>query len=125
MAINYNGFNTIGQQKKFRLSDFELVKRDLQNHFAIRQGEKLMQPEFGSIIWSMLYEPLTVETKAVIAADVQRIVNYDPRLNVTSVLINDFDHGLQVQIGLTYIPLNQAEVMLLNFNKSTNTLSAA
>ena len=125
MAINYNGFNTIGQKKKFRLTDFELVKRDLQNHFAIRQGEKLMQPEFGSIIWSMLYEPLTTETKAVIAADVQRIVNYDPRLNVTSVLINDFDYGLQVQIGLTYIPSNQAETLLLNFNKSTNTLTTS
>lgn len=125
MAIKYRGFNTIDQQKKFRLTDLDLVKRDLQNHFAIRKGEKLMQPDFGSLIWNMLYEPLNAETKAVISADIQRIVNYDPRLNVTSVLIDELDHGLQIQIGLTYLPTNQSDIMLLNFNSESNILTTA
>ena len=33
------GFNTINQNKKFTLVDFELIKRDLLNAFNIRQGE--------------------------------------------------------------------------------------
>jgi hypothetical protein len=37
--LTYRGFNTIGQTKKFRLTDLDLVKRDLLNHFQIRKGE--------------------------------------------------------------------------------------
>ena len=42
--------STINQVKKFRLTDAELIKRDLLNHFAIRKGEKLENPNFGTII---------------------------------------------------------------------------
>jgi len=55
MATRYRGFSTINQIKKFRLTDVELVKRDLINHFSIKKGQKLMNPDFGSIIWNMLY----------------------------------------------------------------------
>ena len=33
------GFNTIDQPKKFTLTDFDLVKRDLLNAFNIQQGQ--------------------------------------------------------------------------------------
>ena len=39
----YIGFSTVDDPEKYRLTDFALVKRDLQNHFAIRKGEKLMK----------------------------------------------------------------------------------
>jgi phage baseplate assembly protein W len=52
--------------KKFRVTDAELVKQNLYNHFNVRKGEKLMQPNFGTIIWNMLFEPLTEETKAIL-----------------------------------------------------------
>jgi phage baseplate assembly protein W len=115
MAI-YNGFNTIGSAKKFRLTDFQLAKRDLSNYFSIRKGEKLMNADFGTIIWNMLFEPLTTDTKQVIINDIQRIVGYDPRLAVNNVMINELDYGLQIQIFLTYVPTNQADTLLLNFN---------
>jgi hypothetical protein len=73
MVTRYRGFSTIGRTKKFRLTDLELVKRDLLNHFSIRKGEKLMDPNFGSIIWNMLYEPLTADVKSSIVEDVKRI----------------------------------------------------
>jgi phage baseplate assembly protein W len=119
----YRGLSTIGQNKKFRLIDYELVKRDLINHFSINKGEKLMNPEFGSLIWKMLYEPLSEDTKAVILADVQTIVNYDPRLRVDSVLLDEFEHGLQVQIDLTFLPGNFVDSLRLEFNSETNNLS--
>ena len=31
MAIFYKGFSTIGRNKKFRLTDFDLIKQDLLN----------------------------------------------------------------------------------------------
>ena len=60
--------------------DVDLVKQDLINHFNIRKGEKLMQPNFGSIIWGMLFEPLPDHVNQVIVDDVSPVVGYDPRL---------------------------------------------
>jgi phage baseplate assembly protein W len=121
----YRGFSTINQVKKFRLTDAELVKRDLINHFSIRKGQKLMNPDFGSIIWNMLYEPLTADVKATIVEDVRRIVSYDPRLQVNNVVLDEFEHGLQIQVELTFLPGNYSEQLLLSFNSNTNTLAVS
>jgi phage baseplate assembly protein W len=74
MPFRYRGFSTINQVKKFRLTDFELVKRDLLNHFSIKKGEKLMNPEFGSLIWNMMFEPITADVKATIIEDVRNVI---------------------------------------------------
>ena len=125
MATKYRGFSTINQVKKFRLTDVELVKRDLINHFSIKKGQKLMNPEFGSIIWNMLYEPMTADVESTIVEDVKRIVNYDPRLRVDGVLINEFEYGLQIQIDLTFLPGNYSEQLLLDFNSTSNALAVS
>jgi len=121
----YRGFNTIDQSKKFRLTDLDLVKRNLLNHFKIRKGEKLMQPNFGSIIWNTLFEPLTEETKKIIIDDVTAVVGYDPRLIIDGVIIQQLDSGLQLQVSLTYKPTNVTTTMNLNFDKNTETLTAS
>lgn len=125
MAYKYRGLNTIGASKKFRIVDFDLVKQDLINHFNIRKGEKLMQPNFGSIIWNCLYDPLTPDVKAAITQDVRRIVNYDPRLQVDDVIINEFDQGLQIQLDLTYLPGNFADSLILNFDAQAQNLTVS
>ena len=91
MAIRYNGFSTVGRIKKFHLTDFELVRQDLINHFNIHKGQKLMSPDFGTIIWGLLYEPMTADLKAILVDDVTRIVKYDPRLRADRVVINDLN----------------------------------
>ena len=125
MAITrYRGFSTIDQLKKFRLTDLELIKRDLLNHFAIRKGEKLMNSEFGSIIWNILFEPLTADVKALIVEDVQRVVNYDPRVRVDNILIDQFEYGLQIQVEMTFLPDDLSDVLTLQFDKELNAMIA-
>jgi phage baseplate assembly protein W len=103
--------------------DFELVKQNLYNHFNIRKGEKLMQPNFGSNIWNMLFEPLTEETRQIIVDDVRAVAGYDPRVNVSNVLVTQFDHGIQLVVELSYIPNNQLETLVLNFDNRSRSLT--
>jgi phage baseplate assembly protein W len=121
----YRGFSTLVNKKRFRLTDYELAKQDLMNYFNIRKGSKLMQPSFGTIIWDQLFEPLNDTTRDIITSDIQRIVGYDPRLSVTSVSITEQTNGLQVQIFLSYIPTNQSETMLMNFDRSSTSLTTS
>jgi phage baseplate assembly protein W len=123
--IRYKGFSTIDQTKKFRLTDFELIKRDLLNHFAIRKGEKLMNAEFGSIIWNLLFEPLTADVKALIVGDINRIIASDPRIRVDDVLVDQLDMGLQIQVELTILPDNYSDIINLTFNRELNSVVAA
>lgn len=119
----YKGFSTKSGNKKFKINDLNLVKEDLYNHFAIRKGEKLMNPSFGSAIWEMLFEPLTDELKALITEDVQKIVNYDPRVSVDRVIVTELDQAIQVEVYLRLIQTNQTSTMLLNFNQQSKTLT--
>jgi len=114
----YNGFSTVNSPKKYRLTDFDLVKRDLQNHFAIKKGEKLMNPEFGTIIWDMLFEPLSDETKNTIIQDVKKIISNDPRVAAKNVLVTQFDRGIQIEIELIYISTNQIGTIFARFDQS-------
>jgi phage baseplate assembly protein W len=115
----YKGFSTVGRYKKFRVTDVALVKQDLLNHFAIRRGEKLMNPEFGSIIWNCLYEPITDEIRGIIIDDVTKIVNYDPRTQVVDITIDQYDTGLQLEIDIEYVTTSQQERLVLSFDRDS------
>jgi len=119
MATRYRGFSTVNKTKKFHLSDYELVRQDLINHFNIRKGEKLMNPDFGTIIWSLLYEPMTEDLKSTVVSDVTRVVRYDPRLRADRVIINEFEQGLQVSIDLTFLPGNFSDSLKLSFDSNS------
>lgn len=123
MAILYRGFSTVNRSKKFRTSDVDLVKQDLINHFNIRKGEKLMQPNFGSIIWGLLFEPLTDHVNQVIVDDVTAVVGYDPRLDLQNITITGQDHGIQIELDLIFVPTNQATTLSLNFDANSATLT--
>ena len=94
----YKGFSTLSPDtENYKLYDFALIKQDLLNNFYIRQGEKLMNPTFGTIIWDLLFEPLTEQVKNLIEQNVTTIVNYDPRVKVESVNITQYSSGIQVE----------------------------
>ena len=114
----YNGFSTLTNSKKFRLTDFNLVKQDLQNHFNVRKGEKLMNPDFGTIIWDMIFEPLTDQTRNLIVQDIKKIVATDPRLAAQNVVITQFERGIQIELELIYLVTNQVDKVVLQFDQS-------
>lgn len=123
MASTYKGFSTLGNSSNFRLTDFDLIKQDILNHFSIRKGEKLMRPNFGTIIWNTLYEPFTEDLKSVITQDIQAIASYDPRVSFDNIIITEYDQGIMIELQLRYVLTNQTNTMLLRFNGENQTLS--
>ena len=119
MATKYKGFSTYNRNKKFSLTDLELVKQDLFNHFHIRRGEKLMNPEFGTIVWDLLFEPLTEDIKAALSEDVKRIVNTDPRFAVDHIVIDQYEHGLSIRLELRMLDTDETDTMILLFDRNT------
>ena len=121
--ITYRGFSTLNNPKRFGLTDFELAKRDLLNYFNIRKGEKLMQPNFGTVIWNLLFEPLSEGVQQAITDDINGIVGYDPRLRVGQVAVIQQTNGFLIQLTLFYVPTNQSEQIDLTFEQNSKTLT--
>jgi phage baseplate assembly protein W len=120
----YRGFNTIGKDfGSVSISDIELVKRDLLNHFSIRKGEKLQNPNYGSSIHDLIMEPLTEEVKSLITDEINNVINSDPRVVAQGIIIDEFANGVQAQVNLLYRLTDQTETMLFTFNKQDGTVS--
>jgi phage baseplate assembly protein W len=119
----YKGFSTFNRLRKFKVTDFDLVQQDIFNHFNIRKGEKLMNPEFGTIIWGMLFEPFTDSVRKAITNDVKRIVTYDPRVAIDTIQIDEFNAGIQITITLTYLVENKTATLSFNFDRDSRTVS--
>jgi len=119
----YRGFSTINSDtQNFRLYDFELIKQDILNHFYTRQGERLMNPNFGTIIWDLLFEPLTPDVQDLILQNVNQILNHDPRVHASNILITPYETGLQIQCVLRYIPYNIQQNLQLKFDQANGLL---
>ena len=115
----YRGLSTVNPQNNSTvLYDIGLIKQDLLNHFHIRQGEKLENPEFGTIIWDVLFEPLTENLKEAIADNVTTIINSDPRINANRVIVDQYESGIQIECELQYLPYNISEKMKLQFDQN-------
>jgi len=113
----YKGFSTVnGSVSHSTLYDHELIKQDILNQFNVSQGERLMNPSFGTTVWKSLFEPFTDDIKQQIIADVLRIVNGDSRASATAVDVYEQEYGLLMQVTLQYSDTNQTEVMKLSFN---------
>lgn len=115
----YRGFSTLDPTTtNVKLYDYELVKQDLLNQFNTRKGERVMNPEFGSIIWDLIYEPLTDNIKQQIADDIDRILSSDPRFTPTGVNIVEQDYGFLIELTITYKNTNNSDSMILSFDRS-------
>jgi phage baseplate assembly protein W len=121
-AFTYKGFSSKETTRNYKLYDIDLVKQDLINHFYIRKGEKLENPEFGTVIWDMLFEQFTEQVKEIISKDVEDIINYDPRISVNSVAVDSTDQGIRIEADITYIPFNVNERMTFEFDKANSVV---
>lgn len=120
---SYRGFSTVDINRDgFSLYDLELIKQDIINHFHIRQGEILSDPEFGTIIWDVLYEPFTEDVKQAIIQNVTDIVNYDPRVGVNSITIDTYESGILIDCEIQYLPYNISEALRFRFDQKAGLL---
>lgn len=116
----FKGFSTVDRTwGNFKIYDIELAKRDLLNEFYTRKGERLMSPTFGSIVWDLLFDPLTEETIELIKEDCLRIVTKDPRLELRDFNIEDEEHTIRVSILLNYVPTTTLTELVAVFNRDT------
>ena len=118
----YRGYNTVDNIfGGIRLTESQLVRRDILNHFNVNQGESVMRPNFGTIIKSIVFEPLTEETQDLIIDEVQRVVQSDPRVQMADMELQEFESGIQVAMTLNYVNTDLSEQLFIKFDRDTQS----
>lgn len=117
MAQTFIGFNTQQQYKKFTLTGFELIKRDLLNAFNIRQGQLPGRPAYGTILWEYLFEPQLEQLQTQIVNEVQRVAGGDPRIYISDVQMYPQENGILIELQLQVVSTTNTERLSLFFDQ--------
>ena len=114
--FRYKGFSTKLAGNK--LYDIQLAKQDLLNHIMTKKGERVMAPEFGSIVWDYLFDPLTPAIEKIIQDDITNIVSQDVRFQMLGINIVEVDNGFTLLVQLYYIPDDLTDQLLVEFDRT-------
>ena len=119
----YKGYSSVGNNfGSTKISDTELIKRDLLNNFAIRKGEKLMNADFGTSLQDLIMDPLTEQTKNAVIQEINAVIENDPRVTPKSIVVDEYQFGLQIEMSLQYAITNEVETLLVRFNRADGSV---
>jgi phage baseplate assembly protein W len=109
-------------RKRFKLTDEKLVITDFINALNIPQGQKPGRPSYGTTLWSFIFEPNTLDIRQALTAEVTRVAQLDPRINLNSLEVYNQDHGILIQLEMAIAPFNNAMTFNLFFDPKTNSV---
>jgi phage baseplate assembly protein W len=114
----YKGFSTLDPRNTgSKLYDLDLIKQDILNQFTTRKGERLMNPNFGCIIWDVLMEPLTGQVREALNTNIAEICNSDPRVIPTRINLSEYPTGYIIEVTLKLKGTDQSSNMTLSFDQ--------
>jgi len=125
-TILFKGYSSVDKKiGSTQLFDLNLAKQDLKNHFYTRQGERLMDPGFGSIIPSLLFNPMNDSLADEILDDAKRIVTTDSRFELVTLdhKINYDGNAITLNLMLHYKPENKQTAMEIQFDINADEAS--
>lgn len=97
-----------------RYTNEAAVNRAIRNLIQTDRGERLYQPEIGSSIRQLLFEPMVASTGDLIRKFVQdTITNYEPRVKVLNVEVLAYEERNAYVVTVTYIIINKQDPVQL------------
>lgn len=98
-------------------SDVQVIISDLRNLLLTQKGERLMNPDFGTQINKLVFEPDTSVLEAQVQQEVtQAIAKFEPRVNILSISTERLPNDRQVNVAIQFQALNQFLTLGLNYS---------
>jgi phage baseplate assembly protein W len=99
-----------------KVTNEKAVTQAISNLVQTRFGEKLMDPDTGSKVYEMLFEPLDVFS-AIELKDrvINTIKNFEPRVEVVEVQVSILEDEDSVLVELLYRIIGEPEIVSTQF----------
>ncbi len=97
-----------GPDGKIKLAKYEeSVRQSIWIILGTAKGERLMRPNFGCGIHDMVFSTNNSSVKGEIKNSVRKaLVNYEPRINLQNIDINNDGNKLEISINYEVIATN-------------------
>tara|TARA_B100000700_G_scaffold296637_1_gene360725 strand:+ start:422 stop:814 length:393 start_codon:yes stop_codon:yes gene_type:complete len=98
------------------------VSQSIRNLLLTQKGERPFQPELGSDIYRLLFEPMDYGTAALIQKAIFEVIgNYEPRISVDTVMVSPMrdDNGFNVELSYSVIGRDDTPVNVEFFLESS------
>ena len=97
-----------------RYTNEAAVNRSIRNLILTNRGERLYQPDIGSDIQQLLFEPMIASTGDLIRKFIQNtITNYEPRVKVLKVDVLAYEEKNAYAVTITYLIINRQDPVQL------------
>lgn len=100
--------------------DLNAVRQSVKNLIFMRFGEKLFQPDVGSPIYGLLFEPIDPITTETLRRSIENVIkNYEPRvmLDYVDIVPNYEENEYEVSIFFTVLGINQNAALTLTLQR--------
>lgn len=102
----------------------ELITNNLNALLQYSIGERLRQEDFGTRIWECIEEPNTQAQAFLINTFLKEaIASYEDRINYKESVISRKGNNLHIEMRYTLKQSNEENVLNINYNNLTNSLS--
>jgi len=87
--------------------DAQAVARSIRNLLSCKHYERLWNPDLGSNIETILFEPISTSSKTSLENEVREMIDkYEPRVNLKSVVVTTSPDSNSYSISITYYLVN-------------------
>lgn len=115
--------NPIRSGRKFRTVDQDVVLQDFLNSLNITQGQLPGRPEFGTTLWTFIFEPNNLDTTNQIQTEIKRMAAMDSRILLNTVSVYPQGNGVLVEIEMAVKMFNEPMQVQLYFSPESNRAS--
>ncbi len=89
--------------------DLTAIRQSLHNIFSWKQGQRILDPEFGNILNDYVYETINSLTMDNMKIAIEKMLRYEPRIVIIDIDIqktNQMIDRSEININITYdVPL--------------------
>lgn len=96
--------------------DVKAVINSVKNLILTNHYERLFQPDIGSNIRKMLFEPLDDITAIIVEREIREVIrNYEPRADIQALVVKATPDYNALEVKITFFMVNRTEPITIKF----------
>lgn len=96
--------------------DVKAIINSVKNLILTNHYERLFQPEIGSNIRKMLFEPLDDITAIMVEREIREVIkNYEPRVDIHALVVKASPDYHSLEVTMTFFMINRTEPITIRF----------
>jgi len=98
-----------------RYTNEDSINRSIRNLLLTNKGERPYQPNLGTDIRKLLFEPMGTSTASLLSKFIEETIRqYEPRAKVLNIQVTAFEEQNAYVVNLQYLIINRQEPVNLS-----------